>query len=104
MALISLTWGLPGPPMGQEHYLSSALGYQSFLQQCWRGAGLQLSYSYACLCPWTLLMWTLAYAWASWLDGRAVLSLWVCLAISRLCLILTCGLTTELGLRPVSSP
>ena len=34
--------GPPPTPMGQESYLSLAPGFHSFLELCWRGAGLQL--------------------------------------------------------------
>lgn len=47
--------GPPTLPMGQEHYLSSALGYYSLFEQCCRGADFWLPVHGPCWCPlWAL--------------------------------------------------
>lgn len=66
-------WGLPP----QEQHLNSTLSCQGLLEQCFQ---LLSTLGTAGPCPWAL-----AHTWDSWFGGRAVLSLWVCLEISRLC-------------------
>lgn len=67
-------WGL----LPQEQDLSSTLTHQCLFKKCFQ---LLSSLGTACPCPWTL-----AHTRDSWLGGRVVLSLWVCLEISSLCL------------------
>lgn len=60
--------GPPPTPMVPGSHLSSAWGHRSLPGQCYRGAGLQFTCSYACPCPLLLLIQTLTHRMTSQLN------------------------------------
>lgn len=99
MALTCLSWGLHPHPLVQELHLSSALYIHFFPKLFWRNIIFQLS------CSSTPAWWRVQLTLSSvdWLPGLTSQldrgSPW-----QLLHLILTCSLTSWLGLRTSSSP